>query len=69
MSSYENLGKYLTPAQQWGAKPSLPQWFNLPIDTAAYAYLTSFDIAWVLQHALIAASIRSIATRVTLPNW
>ncbi len=43
LSSYENLGKYLTPAQQWGAKAGQPRWFNLPIDTAAYAYLTSFD--------------------------
>ena len=43
LSSYENLGKYLTPAQQWGTNAGLPQWFNLPVDTAAYAYLTSFD--------------------------
>jgi len=43
LSSYENLGKYLTPAQQWGVKNDLPKWFNLPIDTTAYAYLTSFD--------------------------
>ena len=43
LSSYENLGKYLTPAQQWDAKASLPRWFNLPIDTEAYAYLTSFE--------------------------
>jgi beta-mannosidase len=44
LSSYENLGKYLTPAQMWGANRSLPRWFNLPVDTAAYAYLTSYDI-------------------------
>jgi beta-mannosidase len=43
LSSYENLGKYLTPAQQWGGIPNQPRWFNLPIDTAAYSYLTSFD--------------------------
>jgi len=43
LSSYENLGKYLTPAQQWGVKSTLPKWFSLPIDTTAYAYLTSFD--------------------------
>ena len=43
LSSYENIGKYLTPAQQWGVKTPLPQWFDLPIDTTAYAYLTSFD--------------------------
>jgi len=43
MSSYENLGKSLTPAQQWGVKTRLPRWFNLPIDTEAYAYQTSFD--------------------------
>jgi beta-mannosidase len=43
MSSYENLGKYLTAAQQWDEKASLPRWFNLPIDTEAYAYLTSYE--------------------------
>ncbi len=43
MSSYENLDKYLSPAQLWGEKTSLPRWFNLPIDTEAYAYQTSFD--------------------------
>jgi beta-mannosidase len=43
LSSYENLGKYLTPAQQWDGVPNQPRWFNLPIDTAAYSYLTSFD--------------------------
>ena len=45
MSSIENLGKYLTPAQQWDEKASLPRWFNLPIDTAGYAYLTSYEVA------------------------
>ena len=44
LSSYENLGKYLTPAQQWGATNAGPKWFNIPIDTAAYGYLTSFDL-------------------------
>jgi beta-mannosidase len=43
LSSDENLGKYLTPAQQWDEKERLPRWFNLPIDTEAYAYLTSFE--------------------------
>ncbi len=43
MSSYENLGKYLAPAQQWDEKASGPRWFNLPIDTEAYAYLTSYE--------------------------
>lgn len=43
MSSYENLGKYLTPAQQWDEKASLPRWFDLPIDTEGYAYLTSYE--------------------------
>ena len=43
MSSHENLAKYMTPAQLWGTKTSLPQWFNLPIDATAYAYQTSFD--------------------------
>jgi beta-mannosidase len=44
LSSYENLGKYLTPAQQWGATKTGPSWYNIPIDTAAYGYLTSFDL-------------------------
>lgn len=44
LSSYENLGKYLTPAQQWGVTNAGPKWFNIPIDTAAYSYLTSFDL-------------------------
>ncbi len=44
LSSYENIGKYLTPAQQWGTTNAGPQWFNIPIDTAAYGYLTSFDV-------------------------
>ncbi len=43
LSSYENIGKYLTPKQQWGTTDAGPQWYKLPIDTAAYAYLTSFD--------------------------
>src|ERR1035437_2992778 len=44
LSSYENLGKYLTPEQQWGVTNAGPKWFNIPIDTAAYGYLTSFDL-------------------------
>jgi hypothetical protein len=43
LSSYENLGKYLAPAQQWDPDSRQPRWFNLPIDTEAYAYLTSFE--------------------------
>jgi beta-mannosidase len=43
LSSYENLGKYLTPAEQWDEKARLPRWFNLPIDTEGYAYLTSYE--------------------------
>ena len=43
LSSYENIGKYLTPKQQWGTTDAGPQWYKLPIDIAAYAYLTSFD--------------------------
>ena len=43
LSSYENIGKYLKPEQQWGVKNPLPKWFGLPIDTEAYAYITSFD--------------------------
>lgn len=44
MSSVENMGKYLTPAQQWGIKTNAPRWFNLPIDATAYSYLTSYDV-------------------------
>lgn len=44
LSSYENLGKYLTPQQQWNVKGAGPKWFDIPIDTAAYGYLTSFDL-------------------------
>jgi len=41
MSSYENLGKYLTPAEQWGTKDKTANWFDLPIDANAYAYWTA----------------------------
>ena len=42
LSSTENLGKYLTPEQQWGFKADKSRlWFNLPIDTTAYAYWTA----------------------------
>ena len=42
LSSAENLGKYLTPEQQWGFKADKSRlWFNLPIDTTAYAYWTA----------------------------
>ncbi len=44
MSSYEDLGKYLTPQQQWGwQKDRLLRWYGLPIDLSAYAYLTSSE--------------------------
>lgn len=41
MSSFENLGKYLTPEEQWGIKDKTANWFNLPIDANAYAYWTA----------------------------
>lgn len=41
MSSYDNLGKYLTPEEQWGTKDKTANWFNLPIDANAYAYWTA----------------------------
>jgi beta-mannosidase len=42
LTSAENLGKYLTPEQQWGFKTDPSRlWFNLPIDTTAYAYWTA----------------------------
>jgi beta-mannosidase len=42
MSSFENLGKYLTLEEQWSTKEKDPRsWFDLPIDTTAYAYWTS----------------------------
>jgi beta-mannosidase len=44
MSSYENLGKYLSPAQQWNPhmQDTSLRWFGLPIDAPAYSYWTSF---------------------------
>ena len=41
MSSFENLGKYLTPAEQWGTKDKTANWFGLPIDGTAYSYWTA----------------------------
>lgn len=42
MSSYENLGRYLTPKQQWDTDmPNSVRLFGLPISTNAYAYLSS----------------------------
>jgi beta-mannosidase len=41
MSSYENLGKYLTPEQQWDSAGGTRAWFNLPIDLSAYSYWTA----------------------------
>lgn len=41
MSSFENLGKYLTPEEQWKTKDKTANWFNLPIDANAYAYWTA----------------------------
>ncbi len=43
LSSWQNLGKYLTPTEQWGARlPAAERLFGLPIDVPAYAYWTSF---------------------------
>ncbi len=41
MSSYENLGKYVTPEEQWGTNDKAANWFNLPIDGTAYSYWTA----------------------------
>jgi beta-mannosidase len=42
ISSFENLGKYLTPEEQWGTEgKNSRSWFDLPIDTTAYSYWTS----------------------------
>lgn len=44
MSSYQNLGRYLTPEEQWSSKPARqPSLYNLPIDVNAYANITSFQ--------------------------
>lgn len=44
LSSYQNLGRYLTPEEQWSAKPARPPaLYNLPIDVNAYANITSFQ--------------------------
>ena len=44
MSSYEKLGEYLTPKQQWDpGNDTEPRWFGLPIDISAYSYLTSSE--------------------------
>jgi beta-mannosidase len=43
MPSFENIGKYLTPEQQWNPNLSAERrWFGLPIDTTAYSAWTSF---------------------------
>ena len=42
--SYESLQKQLSPEDLWSENnKALPQWFNLPINVAAYAYDTSFE--------------------------
>ena len=44
MSSYEKLGEYLTPKQQWDpSNHTEPRWYGLPIDISAYSYLTSSE--------------------------
>jgi beta-mannosidase len=43
MPSFENIGKYLTPEQQWNPQRLREGgWFGLPIDTTAYSAWTSF---------------------------
>lgn len=44
MSSYEKLGEYLTPKEQWDPSDhSEPRWYGLPINISAYSYLTSSE--------------------------
>lgn len=44
MSSYEKLGEYLTPKQQWDpSNHDEPRWFGLPLDISAYSYLQSSE--------------------------
>jgi beta-mannosidase len=44
MSSYEKLGEYLTPKEQWDpSNKTEPRWYGLPIDISAYSYLTSSE--------------------------
>ena len=65
LSSYQNLGRYLTPEQQWLRKPAdQPSYYNVPIDIGAYANITSFQytgIASLLDksHRFVDRDIRS----------
>jgi beta-mannosidase len=65
LSSYQNLGRYLTPEQQWLSKPAdRPSFYNVPIDIAAYSNITSFQytgIASILDktHRFVDQDIRS----------
>jgi beta-mannosidase len=44
MSSYEKLGDYLTPKEQWDpGNHKQARWFGLPIDISAYSYLASSE--------------------------
>lgn len=44
MSSYEKLGDYLTPQQQWDpSNLNSHSWFGLPIDLSAYSYLSASE--------------------------
>jgi beta-mannosidase len=65
LSSYQNLGRYLTPEQQWLTKPAdQPSFYNVPIDITAYSNITSFQytgIASLLDkaHRFVDQDIRS----------
>jgi beta-mannosidase len=44
MPAYETLKEMLRPEDLWSkANAALPQWFRLPINISAYAYLTSYE--------------------------
>jgi len=65
LSSYQNLGRSLTPEQQWLSKPAdQPSYYNVPIDISAWANITSFQytgIASLLDkaHRFVDRDIRS----------
>lgn len=65
LSSYQNLGRYLTPEEQWSPKHlDLPADYNVPIDLSAWANITSFHytgIASLLDkaHRFVDHDIRS----------
>ena len=65
LSSYQNLGRYLTPEQQWLGKPAdQPSFYNVPIDIGAYSNITSFQYTGVASlldkaHRFVDRDIRS----------